>query len=268
MKDRLRAWIGKAASGYLVAVMAIAVVVLVRLVLLGPLFPKDGPLLLFIPAVLFSAWWGGLGPGLAATLLGLVADACFFLDPVDPLLVFEIRGGIFAVIGVLMSWLTHVMRSAQLRAELSRQQTLGKQRRLEEEMRDRAHAEATLRLGEERFRLLAEAVPSIIWTAAPDGTITYVNEQWFRYTGIRPEHKFLWPELVLHPADRERCLAQWSRALREGTEYDIEVRNRRYDGEYRWFLTRAAPVRDASGRLVACSAPAPTSTTASAPKRP
>ena len=56
---------------------------------------------------------------------------------------------------------------------------------------------------------------------------------------------------MLHPDDRARCLEQWSRALREGTEYEIEVRNRRHDGEYRWFLTRAVPIRDATGAVAA-----------------
>ena len=74
----------------------------------------------------------------------------------------------------------------------------------------------------------------------------------FDYCGITPEQNARqWPELVLHPDDRERCIAQWTRALREGTEYEIEVRNRRHDGEYRWFLTRASPIRDAEGRITA-----------------
>jgi PAS domain S-box-containing protein len=112
--------------------------------------------------------------------------------------------------------------------------------------------EAALRASEERFRLLADTVPDIIWTAAADGTITYANSRWFAYCGITPdENARNWPELVLHPEDRERCVAQWSRALEEGTPYEIEVRNRRHDGAYRWFLTRAVPVRDAGGRIVA-----------------
>jgi PAS domain S-box-containing protein len=91
-----------------------------------------------------------------------------------------------------------------------------------------------------------------VWTAAPDGSITFANDRWFRFCGITPEQNQRgWPELVLHPDDRERCIAEWTRALREGTEYEIEVRNRRYDGEYRWFLTRASPIRDPEGRITA-----------------
>ncbi|HEX2479422.1 MAG TPA: PAS domain S-box protein, partial [Geminicoccaceae bacterium] len=113
-------------------------------------------------------------------------------------------------------------------------------------------AEEARHASEERFRNLANAVPDMVWTADPEGTITFANDRWFEYCGLTPEQNARgWPDLVLHPDDRERCLAEWTRALREGTPYEIEVRNRRHDGEYRWFLTRAAPVRDAEGRITA-----------------
>ncbi len=109
-----------------------------------------------------------------------------------------------------------------------------------------------LSASEERFRNLANAVPDIVWTAAPDGNITFANDRWFSFCGVTPEQNERgWPELVLHPDDRERCIGQWTHALREGTEYEIEVRNRRHDGEYRWFLTRASPIRDREGRITA-----------------
>lgn len=116
---------------------------------------------------------------------------------------------------------------------------------------ERKRGEEALRESERRFRLLAETLPSVVWTAAPDGTITYANERWFEYSGITPEQNALsWPELVLHPDDYDRCVEAWGRALREGTEYEIEVRNRRHDGVYRWFVTRATALRDVSGSIV------------------
>ena len=104
---------------------------------------------------------------------------------------------------------------------------------------------------EERFRLLADAAPTIVWTATPDGAITWVSAQWYRYTGLSPELDIRdWPKHVLHPDDRARCIEAWTRHLRDGLPYEIEVRNRRHDGAYRWFLTRALPRRDAAGRVV------------------
>ncbi len=116
----------------------------------------------------------------------------------------------------------------------------------------RRQAEHALQESEARFRSLANAVPAMVWTAAPDGTITYASEQWLRYCGMTPEQNAgHWPTLVLHPEDQDRCLARWTQALERGADYEIEVRNRRYDGEYRWFLTRAVPARDAAGRITA-----------------
>jgi PAS domain S-box-containing protein len=111
-------------------------------------------------------------------------------------------------------------------------------------------AEEALVASEARFRTLANTVPDIVWTADPEGTITFVNDRWFRFSGAAPgESPRDWPQAELHPDDRERCLERWHRALREGSEHEIETRIRRYDGEYRWFLVRAAPVRDPGGRI-------------------
>jgi PAS domain S-box-containing protein len=115
---------------------------------------------------------------------------------------------------------------------------------------DRKRSELALQDSEERFRFLAETVPSIVWTAAPDGAITYANKRWFEYCGLTAEENAaLRPELVLHPDDFERCTRMWNESLRDGTEYEVEVRNRRYDGIYRWFVTRAVPWRDEQGRI-------------------
>ena len=111
-------------------------------------------------------------------------------------------------------------------------------------------AESARQMGEARFRLLAQTIPSILWMADPDGSITYANDQWYQYCGLSPEESVHnWP-LVVHPEDYERCIELWSRALREGTEFEMEVRNRRHDGCYRWFLARGTPMKNAEGRLI------------------
>jgi PAS domain S-box-containing protein len=116
---------------------------------------------------------------------------------------------------------------------------------------ERKRAEDALRESEQRFRLMAETIPSILWTAAPDGTVTYANERWFEYSGLtRKPDTGEWPEPVVHPDDYQRCTEAWTRALREGTDYEMEVRNRRHDGSYRWFVTRAVPLRGDSGSIV------------------
>jgi two-component system CheB/CheR fusion protein len=124
-------------------------------------------------------------------------------------------------------------------------------RQVTERTEELEKAATRLRQTEERFRLLAETIPSIVWTAGPDGTITYANQRWFDYCGVAAEaNEKVWPTLVLHPDDRERREAAWREALEAGREFEIEVRKRRYDGVYRWFLTRAVPHRNAAGEVV------------------
>ncbi len=112
-------------------------------------------------------------------------------------------------------------------------------------------ANAAVLASERRFRVMADTVPSIIWTAAPDGALTYVNDQWLKFCGLTPGAKLPhWPELVPHPDDLPRATAEWSNALQEGGEYELEVRYRRHDGVYRWFVTRALPLKDETGHVV------------------
>ncbi|HEY7410014.1 MAG TPA: ATP-binding protein [Vicinamibacteria bacterium] len=116
--------------------------------------------------------------------------------------------------------------------------------------RARAESERAAREREGLFRAMADAAPTIIWTADAEGRITYASPRWYAYTGLTPEENARgWAERVVHPDDYERCVAEWQRALAEGSDYEIEVRNRRADGTYRWFVTRASPRRDAGGRV-------------------
>jgi PAS domain S-box-containing protein len=121
-----------------------------------------------------------------------------------------------------------------------------------QDITERKQAEEALQRSEELLRTLADSAPSMIWIADPDGTITFRNKQWIEYTGIFPtENANNWAQLVLHPDDLDRFTQAWQQALKEGYDYEIKVRHRRHDGVYRWFITRAIPVRDTSGRITA-----------------
>jgi len=123
---------------------------------------------------------------------------------------------------------------------------------LSQDITGRKQAEEALQRSEKLLRTLADTAPSIMWIADPDGTIIFHNKQWIEYTGISPkENANDWPELVLHPDDLDRYMQAWQQALKEGSDYEIEVRYKRHDGVYRWFSTSAKPVRDTSGRITA-----------------
>ncbi|GHO68130.1 hypothetical protein KSC_070220 [Ktedonobacter sp. SOSP1-52] len=113
-------------------------------------------------------------------------------------------------------------------------------------------AEQQLKASEENFRLLAETVPQLMWTAQPDGLHAYTNQRWRDYTGFAPEQRQRWDHLqFIHPDDQEGTRAQWQHALDTGTMYEREERLRNgQNGEYRWFLTRAMPVHDEAGQIV------------------
>jgi PAS domain S-box-containing protein len=116
---------------------------------------------------------------------------------------------------------------------------------------ERRQAEDALRQSEERFRTLAESLPQLVWTCRPDGYCDYLSRQWVEYTGSPAEMQigYGWAE-HLHPEDRERARVEWEKATHRGDVFDVEFRIRRADGVYRWFKTRAVPLRDASERIV------------------
>ncbi len=123
---------------------------------------------------------------------------------------------------------------------------------LAHDITERKRAEAGLRASEARYRALADAMPQIVWTATADGYIDYYNKRWFDYTGMTLEQTRGWGwQPVIHPDDLERSLRRWATSVETGAEYHIEYRFRRAaDGQYRWHLGRAEPLRDASGRVV------------------
>jgi PAS domain S-box-containing protein len=100
------------------------------------------------------------------------------------------------------------------------------------------------------YRLIADTIPHMVWTARADGGSDYYNRRYYEYTGLtaRELADWGWKEIV-HPDEMERCLAAWSRALQTGERYDMEYRLRRADGAYRWHHGSALPLRDAAGRV-------------------
>jgi PAS domain S-box-containing protein len=118
------------------------------------------------------------------------------------------------------------------------------------DLSDRKRAEETLRESEQRFRMLAEAMPQIVCVLAPDGRVEYVNPNWLAYSGLDLEgsRRAGW-EGVLHPSDLAAADECRRRALRSEDPQDVELRYRAADGTFRWFLSRLAPVRE-GGRVV------------------
>ena len=112
-------------------------------------------------------------------------------------------------------------------------------------------AQQALRLSEERFRMLAEAMPHFVWQTDEHGEAEFENQRWYDYTGLTHEttQRGGWLT-VQHPDDAPRLAAAWKNAVETGGEYDTETRFRcAADGTYRWFRIKGAPIHDAEGRI-------------------
>ena len=103
---------------------------------------------------------------------------------------------------------------------------------------------------EQKFRLLADSMPQHIWTADPQGNLNYFNQSVFNYSGLTPEElqRVGWLDIV-HPDDREENMIKWTQAIAAGTDFLLEHRFRRYDGSYRWQLSRAIPQKGDDGQI-------------------
>lgn len=115
---------------------------------------------------------------------------------------------------------------------------------------ERRAAELALRESEERLRTVAESIPQMVWVTRPDGWHEHYNQRWYDYTGLSPEESLGWGWIrPLHAEDRARSEARWHEATSSGQPYEIEYRLRGADGQYRWFLGRALPLRDSRGEI-------------------
>ncbi|WP_339751244.1 PAS domain S-box protein [Algoriphagus aquimarinus] len=103
---------------------------------------------------------------------------------------------------------------------------------------------------EQKFRLLADSLPQHIWTADPEGNLNYFNKSVFEFSGFSPErlHQEGWLAIV-HPDDKEGNINAWISSISTGKDFLFEHRFRKYDGTYRWQLSRAKPQLNEDGEI-------------------
>ncbi|HKH38430.1 MAG TPA: PAS domain S-box protein, partial [Rubrobacter sp.] len=225
---------------YGVAMLAVGVALLAKL-LLDPLTVQDTPFLLVFSAIIVSAWYGGLGPGLLATVVSALATDYFFLYPRGILTGFSVEGIdvlAFMLEGVLVSVLTSSLRSARDRAQRST-------------LEARSHEES-LRESEERFRLMVEGVKDYaIFMLDPGGLITTWNDGAERIEGYGEEEilgrhfSSFYPKEDVergHPEDVLRAALAEGRCVEEG----LKVRQ---DGSRFWASAVITTLRDRKGNL-------------------
>jgi len=107
-------------------------------------------------------------------------------------------------------------------------------------------ARRELDASEEYLHILADSIPAIAWSATPDGHFDYFNQRMIEFTGQRDDQS----GSAFHPDDWKKASALWQHSLKTGEIYEVEHRLCRHDGEYRWMISRALPVRDAEGKII------------------
>ena len=104
---------------------------------------------------------------------------------------------------------------------------------------------------EDRLRLVIDTIPVQVTRARPDGSLDFINHRWLEFLGVSVEVVQDWGwTTVTHPEDVDRFLRGWRSAMASGEPFQDEARVRRADGQYRWLLIRAVPLRDDSGSIV------------------
>ena len=103
---------------------------------------------------------------------------------------------------------------------------------------------------ERQFRTFADSIQNLAWIADGDGWINWYNQQWYDYTGTTFEEMQGWGwDKVHHPDHLKNVVEFVKEAWKKDEAFELTFPLRRYDGEYRWFLTRAYPVKDAHGNI-------------------
>src|SRR6266436_2329122 len=101
------------------------------------------------------------------------------------------------------------------------------------------------------IRLVVDTIPTLAWSARPDGSADFFNRRWLDYTGLSAQEALEWGwKVAIHPDDLPRMLETFREALNSIKPFEAEGRFRRFDGEFRWFLFRASPLCDESGKVV------------------
>jgi PAS domain S-box-containing protein len=116
---------------------------------------------------------------------------------------------------------------------------------------ERDRAEEALRRNEQRLRDVIDTIPTITWSTLPNGATDLTSRYWLEYTGVSTEDSLGdgW-KTAFHPADIAEHVEKWTASLATGKPFENEARVQRADGEYRWFLHRAVPLRDGHGTIV------------------
>jgi hypothetical protein len=207
-------------------------------------------LLLFLGAVMGSAWFGGRIAGLVAVILSTAVLDYFFVPPLFSFYVNQVSQTYciaFIVCAVTMSLVSSARKRSESAIRDARDQL---EQRVEERTAELLRSNAEIQESERRLRTLTEAIPQQIWSAAVSGEIEYCNQHLLEYAGCSMEQlRGAGFYRILHPDDEEIFHDAWQESCAAGEKLEGEWRVRGANGAYRWFLIRSVPQSGADGAI-------------------
>jgi len=230
----------------------------------------DPPVSVFLCGIMIVGWLSGPGPALLAAALTVLAFDYFMMQPIHsfkafPQLAILASAALFVVsLGAAQRRATASLRrvSEEQQETVQQLQKLNEALRVENGARKRAdekaeearrRSEAARSEARRELQLTIDSIPVMVSTFDPDGTRSFVNQQWQNYTGhTRREAtgQGLNTSAYYHPDDVQRFDNAWRVAQAKGETLSVDVRTRRADGKYRWYSMRRAPLRDEQGTIV------------------
>ncbi len=209
-----------------------------------------GPYITLFAAVMFAAWFGGLGPGILAAALGVFAAQYFFVPPFHRLIPATLPNAIRALVFIVFSIFVSVLNEAVRRSRARSDERLGK---LTLETVRRKSLEDAIRRNEERLKLALHAGQIGVW----DWDITKDRIEWSDLVyDIHGVERGMFPgglenfAQLLHTEDRERIIKSVRAALEQGVPYDVEFRVIHPNGETHWVSSTALVLRNDEGKPI------------------